>query len=212
MSTARGLLLVVSAPSGAGKTSLVAALLQQDANLRVSVSHTTRARRPREVDGSDYHFIDADRFAAMESGDEFLEHAEVFGNRYGTSKRSIETHLRRGHDVVLEIDWQGAQQVRSRYPDAVSIFLLPPSRAALVERLRNRGQDDVSAIRSRTREAVSEMSHYGEYDYLVVNELFETALADLAAIVRVERLRQHRQRERLGPLVAELLSGREAIE
>jgi guanylate kinase len=206
------LVFVISAPSGAGKTSLVAALLKADPNLRVSVSHTTRARRPSEVEGEHYQFIDHARFTAMVERGEFLEHAEVFGNRYGTAKATVERELAHGHDVVLEIDWQGAQQIRARHTDAVSIFVLPPSRAALAQRLMSRAQDGAAAIRERSRKAVSEMTHYAEFDYLVVNEHFDTAVADLCAIVRAARLGSRPQQARLAPLINDLLSGPEPIE
>jgi guanylate kinase len=199
-----GLLLIVSAPSGAGKTSLVAALLEGDANLTVSISHTTRKRRPREQDGVNYHFIDRTRFLAMADAGEFLEHAEVFGNRYGTSAAAVDAERARGRDVILEIDFQGAAQIRSRYPDAVSVFVLPPSRAALEKRLTGRGEQ-ADTIRERLAKARLEMSHYCDYDYLVVNDDFDTALGELVCVVRAERLRQARQKARLGPLLAELL-------
>jgi guanylate kinase len=212
MSERQGLLFVISAPSGAGKTSLVAALLRVDPNLRVSISHTTRARRPSEVDGQHYHFIDHAEFTRMVERGEFLEHAEVFGKRYGTAKRSVEVELERGHDVILEIDWQGAQQIRARHPDAVSIFVLPPSRQVLLERLKSRAQDGAEAIRERSRKAVSEMAHYAEFDYLVVNETFDVALGDLQTIIRAARLGQKSQRIALEGLIADLLSSSEPIE
>lgn len=200
-----GLLIIVSAPSGAGKTSLVAALLERDRNLVVSVSHTTRGRRPRERDGVNYHFVDAGRFAAMVAADEFLEHAEVFGNRYGTSARAVDSERAAGRDVVLEIDFQGAAQVRARYPDAASVFILPPSTAELRRRLTSRGEDDPAVIQHRLDKARWEMSHYSDYDFVVVNDHFETALGDLEGIVRAERLRLSRQRQRLRGLLADLL-------
>ena len=187
-----GLMLIVSAPSGAGKTSLVAALLERDPRLVVSVSHTTRPRRPREQDGVNYHFVDAARFQAMIDADEFLEHAE-----------DRERHA--GRDVILEIDFQGAAQVRRRYRDAVSIFILPPSTAALASRLTGRGEDDEQVIRHRLDKARWEMSHYHDYDYLVVNDEFEHALADLGSIVRAERLRRSRQEADLAGLLEDLL-------
>jgi guanylate kinase len=212
MSTsARGFLLVVSAPSGAGKTSLVAALVARDAGLRVSVSHTTRPRRPSERDGTDYHFVDRGTFEAMRARAEFLEDALVFGNYYGTSRVTVERELAAGHDVLLEIDWQGARQIRASFA-AATVFILPPSRATLIERLRKRGQDDERVIGERMREAEGEMSHYAEFDYVVVNDDFETAVADLLAIVRAERLRRERQSERHQTLISDLLSAREAIQ
>lgn len=200
-----GMLLIVSAPSGAGKTSLVAALLEQDPRLVVSVSHTTRPRRPRERDGVNYHFVDAERFAAMAAAGEFLEHAEVFGNRYGTAASAVDAERGHGHDVILEIDFQGAAQVRERYPDAVSIFILPPSRAALANRLTGRGEDEDTVIRQRLDKARWEMSHYRDYDYLVVNDDFDVALADLLGIVRAERLKRTRQEAGLESLLRDLL-------
>ena len=199
------MLLIVSAPSGAGKTSLVAALLAQDPRLVVSVSHTTRARRPREQDGVNYHFVDSDRFLAMAMAGEFLEHAEVFGNHYGTSAAAVDAERRLGRDVILEIDFQGAAQVRERYPEAVSVFILPPSAEALQSRLKARGEDDDTVIRQRLAKARWEMSHYDDYDYLVVNDTFEVAVADLAGIVRAERLRLRRQQMGLSKLLDDLL-------
>lgn len=200
-----GMLLIVSAPSGAGKTSLVAALLERDPRLVVSVSHTTRQCRPKERNGINYHFVNAQQFAAMVDAGEFLEHAEVFGKHYGTSAAAVDRERDQGRDVILEIDFQGAAQVRGRYPDAVSIFVLPPSTAALKSRLTGRGEDD-ETIRQRLAKARWEMSHYGEYDYLVVNDVFDTALEELQCIVRAERLRRGRQEAGLGDLLADLLS------
>lgn len=199
-----GLLLIVSAPSGAGKTSLVAALLERDPQLVVSVSHTTRRRRPKERDGVNYHFVDQPRFQAMAEAGEFLEHAEVFGNRYGTSVAAVDAERRSGRDVILEIDFQGAGQVRARFADAVSVFILPPSTEALQNRLMGRGEDDDSVIRERLAKARWEMSHYADYDYLLVNDDFSEALAELACIVRAERLRLPRQQRRLQPLLRDL--------
>ena len=203
---AQGLLLIVSAPSGAGKTSLVAALLKRDPRLMVAVSHTTRTRRPQEKNGVNYHFVDADRFRKMAENGEFLEHAEVFGNHYGTSVEAVDRPRAEGRDVVLEIDFQGAIQVRQRYPEAVSLFILPPSQNALETRLEARGQDDEAVIRERLAKARWEMSHYAEYDYLIVNDAFETALDDMRSIVRAERLRLRPQRDRLQTLLHDLLS------
>ena len=201
-----GLLLVVSAPSGAGKTSLVNALVSSDDNITVSVSHTTRARRGNERDGEDYFFVDAAQFAAMRDAGAFLEHATVFGNNYGTSRDAVERELAAGRDVLLEIDWQGAQQIRRTFPSAVSLFILPPSHDALRERLRRRGQDDDDAIRKRTAEAVIEMSHHAEYDYVIVNDRFDDAVSDLKAIIRAERLRTGRQVSRRLALLDDLFS------
>lgn len=204
----RGTLFVVSAPSGAGKTSLVRAMLEQDPLLTVSVSHTTRPRRSGETDGVNYHFVDRDRFETMLAGGAFLEHAEVFGNFYGTSAAWVEGTLEQGRDVILEIDWQGAAQIRARLPETVSIFVLPPSLAALEERLRGRGQDEDAVIRRRLAEARAEMAHHVDYDYLVVNDDFETAAADLLAIARAVRLVRPRQERRLAG-VLDALCGRD---
>jgi len=200
-----GVLFVVSAPSGAGKTSLLRALIPTDPRLRLSISHTTRAPRPGEADGVHYHFVDRAAFEAMVAAGEFLEHAQVFDNLYGTAERSVRAVLGGDLDVVLEIDWQGARQVRARFPEAVSVFVAPPSVAALRERLSGRGQDSADVIERRMRDARGELSHFGEYDYLVVNDVFEQALADLRAIVAAERLRRPRQQERLGAALDAML-------
>ncbi|MDD3447939.1 MAG: guanylate kinase [Gammaproteobacteria bacterium] len=204
--TQNGTLYIVSAPSGAGKTSLVKALVGQDPEILVSVSHTTRRSRPGEEDGVHYHFVDVAAFEAMLARGAFLEHAQVFGNHYGTSREWVEARLAEGRDVLLEIDWQGARQVREALPAAVSVFILPPSRSALEERLRGRGQDDDGVIARRMEESVSELSHYGEYDYLVVNDAFQAALEDLRAIFRARRLRRERQAGALAERLAELLA------
>ncbi len=203
--TAPGSLFVLSAPSGAGKTSLVRALLDADPGIEVSISHTTRPKRPKEVDGVNYHFVTPATFARMQADDAFLEHAEVFGNLYGTSAAWVAQRLAAGGDVILEIDWQGAAQIRERMPEAVEIFILPPSLMTLSQRLKERGQDDQEVIDRRLKEARLEMSHYPHYDYLIVNDDFATALADLCAIVRAERLRNASQAVRLGPLITSLL-------
>jgi guanylate kinase len=200
-----GVLFVVSAPSGAGKTSLLKALVPTDPRLRVSVSHTTRAPRPGEQDGTHYHFVDRARFEAMVAAGEFLEHARVFDNLYGTAERSVRDVLGANFDVVLEIDWQGARQVRARFPEAVSVFIVPPSVEALRRRLSGRGQDSAEIIDRRMRDARSELSHFGEYDYLVVNDDFDEALADLRAIIGAERLRLVRQQARLGAALEAML-------
>lgn len=205
MSDPLGTLFVISAPSGAGKTSLVKALLEQTENIGVSVSHTTRAKREGEQDGVDYNFIDKDAFVAMVEQSAFLEHAQVFDNYYGTAIANIEAKLRQGEDVILEIDWQGAAQVRKQLPYAVNIFILPPSQAALEERLRGRGQDSDEIIARRMRDAKSETSHYSEYDYLVVNDEFEHALVELKGIVQARRCRYSAQTQHLAPLLKELL-------
>jgi len=202
----QGLLIIVSAPSGAGKTSLVGALMARDPQLTMSVSHTTRARRQREQDGINYHFVSQQHFLDMVTQQAFVEHAEVFGHLYGTSSSSVAVERDQGRDVILEIDYQGARQIRERYPEAISIFILPPSLATLAARLEGRGEDAQSVIEQRLAMARSEMSSFAEYDYLVVNDDFEVALQDMACIVRAERLRVVNQRERLAPLLDELLS------
>jgi guanylate kinase len=203
---ATGNLFVISAPSGAGKTSLVNALLERMEGIQVSVSHTTRAQRPGEVDGVNYHFVAREQFQALADAGDFLESAEVFGNCYGTSQHWVGQALAGGTDVILEIDWQGAQQVRRLLPEAICITVLPPSRAALEQRLTGRGQDGPEVIARRMAEAVSEMSHYGEADYLVVNDRFEVALDELCAIVTASRLRLVRQQVRHAGLLRALLA------
>lgn len=200
-----GTLFVISAPSGAGKTSLVKALLEKTKGIGVSVSHTTRAKREGEIDGQDYHFVEKDAFVAMVEQAAFLEHAQVFDNYYGTAIANIEDKLNKGEDVILEIDWQGAAQVRKQLPYAVNIFILPPSQQALEERLRGRGQDSDDIIARRMRDAKSETSHYSEYDYLVVNDEFEKALIELKSIVLSRRCCYSAQTQRLTPLLKELL-------
>lgn len=206
MSASTGTLYIVSAPSGAGKTSLVKALLDAQPRVRVSVSHTTRPMRPGEVDGVNYHFVEREQFLEILGRDEFLEHAEVFGNLYGTSQRWVEQTLEEGYDLILEIDWQGAQQVRRLMPQAKSIFILPPTQEALRQRLTNRGQDSDDVIDTRMREAVSEMTHYVEYDYLVINDDFAHALVDLQAIFRANQLLATPQQQRFSHLLEELLA------
>ena len=192
----RGDVFIVTAPSGAGKSSLVRALIDADPAVRLSVSHTTRGPRRGEEDGRDYHFVDRDIFTAMLEHGEFLEYAEVYGNYYGTSHAWITEQLRLGHDILLEIDWQGAMQVRRLFPDAVGIFIVPPSLEALRQRLRNRGQDSEEVIERRMAAALEEMSHVAEFDYVIINELFASAAQDLMAIVRARRLRLERQAAR----------------
>jgi guanylate kinase len=201
-----GRLFVIAAPSGAGKTSLVKALLASEPRLRLSVSHTTRKRRPTEEEGREYHFVPVPQFEQLVARGEFLEHARVFDNFYGTARGFVEEQLRQGYDVILEIDWQGAQQVRARMPQCVSIFILPPSRRALAERLARRATDSPEIIDRRLREAAADMSHYREFDYLVVNDDFARAVSDLRRIVagRAEDLRS--ARPELAPLLGELLS------
>jgi guanylate kinase len=183
----KGKLFVITAPSGAGKTSLIEALLRADPTLKVSVSYTTRAPRPGEKDGVDYHFVDDAAFLAMQGRGEFLESAEVHGYRYGTSKKVITSALASGQDLILEIDWQGARQVRAIYPDCVGIFILPPSIEELERRMRGRGQDAEPVIRRRLEAARGEMDHAGEFDYAIINKDFQTALRKLAEIIQKER-------------------------
>ena len=201
----KGTLYIISAPSGAGKTSLVRELVVTTQDVIVSVSHTTRAIRPGEVDGQDYHFVDQESFLSMAGHSAFLEHARVFDNYYGTSQQHVERLLLNGQDVILEIDWQGARQVRRLIEDSQSIFILPPSLEALRQRLEGRGQDDETIIKRRMQDAVNEMSHYAEFDYLVVNDDFDQALHDLKSIIEANRLRQLRQERKLEHLLIELL-------
>lgn len=196
-----GILFIVSAPSGTGKTSLVKALLARDPGLTLSVSCTTRPARPGEQDGVHYHFLDRDRFQQAIADGDFLEHAEVFGNLYGTRATDVRTCLAAGRDLILEIDWQGARQVREDFPSAVSLFVLPPSIAELERRLRSRGTDSDEVIARRMTQARDELAHYAEYDYLVVNDCFGTALDALAAITAAERLRLEHQLPRLATLL-----------
>ena len=192
----QGLLFIVAAPSGAGKSSLVAAVLGEDPNLALSVSYTTRPPRPGEANGREYHFVDRPTFARMLEAGEFLESAEVHGNAYGTSQRQIDAIRAGGRDALLEIDWQGAQQVRRLYPDAIGVFILPPSAAELERRLVQRGQDAPEVIRRRLAAAEAEMSHAAEFDYVIINKEFEEARRDLAAVVRAARLTLARQSAR----------------
>ncbi|MCP4040806.1 MAG: guanylate kinase [Gammaproteobacteria bacterium] len=197
-------LFIISAPSGAGKTSLVKALVDSSQNIIASVSSTTRPKRPGEEDGVHYNFVDTVQFQSQLAQGDLLEHALVFDNYYGTSRGWVERHLTRDIDVILEIDWQGARQVRERLPDAVSIFILPPSREALENRLRNRGQDSDEVISKRLGAARLEMSHYAEFDYLVVNDDFTTALGELQVICRAQRLRGEYQQRRYASLIADM--------
>lgn len=201
-----GTLFVLSAPSGAGKTSLVKSLLESTDNLCVSISHTTRAMRPGEENGVNYHFVSVDAFKAMLDESDFLEHAEVFGNFYGTSRSFVEQTLKTGKDVILEIDWQGAQQIRRIFPESISIFILPPSREALESRLRGRGQDPEPVIQTRLSKAKEEMSHFVEYDYLVINDQFDQALTQLRSIILATRLTILRQSKRHEHLLETLLN------
>jgi guanylate kinase len=191
--TRLGSVIVVAAPSGAGKSSLVRELLQRDPGLRLSVSHTTRPPRPGEQDGREYHFVSRDRFDAMRSAGEFLEHAEVYGNGYATSSAWIREQLDAGEDVILEIDWQGARQVRALFPDCASVFILPPSLDALRERLEGRGTDSQEVIERRLAAAREDLSHVEEFEYVIINVKFFVALEDLSAIVRALRCRRARQ-------------------
>lgn len=201
----QGTLYIIAAPSGGGKSSLVKALLESTPNLQVSVSYTTRPMRPREQQGVDYHFVDQARFDTLRDSGVFLEHAEVFGHCYGTSRAWVTERLLQGIDVILEIDWQGKRQIAQSFPEAVSIFVLPPSRAVLEQRLRARGQDDDEVIARRMQAATNEISHWNEFDYLVLNNDFQTAVADMQAIFRARRLRREPQGARLRRLLAELL-------
>jgi guanylate kinase len=200
-----GTLYIVSAPSGAGKTSLVSKLIEQDSHIIVSVSTTTREKRQGEHDGVNYHFSSIEEFKQKIEHGDFLEYAEVFGNYYGTSKSAVESELKAGKDVILEIDWQGAQQVRKLMPEATSIFILPPSLEELNRRLNNRGTDSEEIIAGRMNEAVSEMSHYHEYDYIVINYHFEKALEELHSIFKAGRLRQNAQAQTHKNLISGLL-------
>jgi len=191
-----GTLYIISAPSGAGKTSLVKALLERQSGVVVSVSHTTRAPRPGEQDGVDYHFINKVEFERLVERCEFLEHAQVFDNSYGTRRATVLERLEADEDVILEIDWQGARQVAEAFPQAVRIFVLPPSREALQERLMARGQDSEAVIDRRMADAINEMSRYVEYDYLVFNDVFDVALLEMDALFRARRLRCEAQQQR----------------
>lgn len=199
-----GNLFIITAASGAGKTSLIKALLIQDAHLKLSISHTTRKPRPGEVSGVDYHFVDDARFLKMLGEAAFLESAEVHGAYYGTSQAAVEAPLQAGFDVILEIDWQGAAQVRRLFPQAVSIFVLPPSIETLEHRLNSRGQDSQETISRRVAAAQSEMRHVGEFDYVTINDNFEVALQDIAAIVRAKRLVANVQLQRYASLIQTL--------
>lgn len=201
----KGSLFIISAPSGAGKTSLVGKLIEEDSRIVVSISSTTRGIREGEENGVNYHFLSVDQFEEkIEQGD-FLEHAKVFDNYYGTSKSSVENQLNAGKDVILEIDWQGAQQVRKLIPDATSIFILPPSREELLRRLNGRGTDSPEVINKRMEEASSEMSHYHEFDYIVINNRFDTALAQLKSIFCAKRMTQDMQLVEHKSLIEDLL-------
>jgi len=201
----RGRLFVIAAPSGAGKTSLVKALLKQRPELHVSISHTTRPIRPTEQEGREYFFVPVDEFKELIGRDAFLEYAQVFDNFYGTGRKPVEAQLSQGKNVILEIDWQGARLVRKAMPDCSSIFILPPSRRALEDRLRKRQTDSEEVINRRLRDSIGDMSHWSEFDYVVVNEDFERAAADLVRIVDGQGADLAANRESLKPLLAELV-------
>ena len=203
----RGRLYVVSAPSGAGKTSLVKALMEREPRIRFSVSYTTRKPRPNEIPGRDYHFVSMERFAEMVANDEFLEHAQVFDNCYGTGVRAVEEALANGEQLLLEIDWQGARQGRARLPEACTIFVLPPSRSALEQRLKARSTDSEEVIKRRLQDAAQDLTHWTEFDYVVINDRFEQALSDLLAIVEDRGGHLIAQRPEVARFAAELLTG-----
>lgn len=200
-----GMLYIISAPSGAGKTSLVKALLEEVDLIEVSVSYTTRAKRPGEWGGVDYHYVSQETFKKMIEDDQFIEYAEVFGNFYGTSKRLIKEKLKAGIDIILEIDWQGAQQVRKQFDSCTNVFILPPSRQELLSRLQERGQDSPEVIEKRMNEAIEQLSHYAEFEYLIVNDQFSHALGELKALIYAFRLRQTSQCRRHHNLIQALL-------
>ena len=201
-----GQLFIVAAPSGGGKTSLVNQLILSMSNIELSISHTTRPARPKEQSGKDYFFVDHQVFESMAAQHVFLEHAKVFDNYYGTSKQQIEDRLENGTDIILDIDWQGAQQIRMIIPEAVSIFLLPPSLQTLRERLQNRQQDNQEVIEKRMQQAHAELKHFAEFDYLIVNKEFDLALHQLQAIVMAERLKKNIQIQRERKLLSFLLA------
>ncbi|GAB7563922.1 guanylate kinase [Methylobacillus methanolivorans] len=201
----KGNLFIITAPSGAGKTSLVRALLDGDEHIKLSVSHTTRQPRPGEEDGVHYHFVEESRFVELLNHGDFLESAQVHGAYYGTSQSTVNSVLAAGYDLILEIDWQGAQQVRNQYAEAISIFILPPSMEALEQRLNNRAQDSAEVIVRRLAAARDEMRHVAEFDYVTINDRFEHALEDLRAIIRSQRLRREKQLVRYQDVVQKLL-------
>ncbi|MGV8942002.1 MAG: guanylate kinase [Lysobacter sp.] len=202
----RGTLYIVAAPSGAGKSSIVNAVLELDPNIRLSVSFTSRPPRPREQNGEHYHFVDEAEFERMVAAGDLFEHARVHGDWKGTARQSVEPQLAAGKDVLLEIDWQGARQVRAKMPGAISVFILPPSRAALEQRMRTRGQDSEEVIARRLAAAREEMSHYGEFDYVIVNDDFHVAVEEMCAIFTASRLRREAQVARHGKLITALLA------
>ena len=201
-----GMLYIISAPSGAGKTSLVNALIEETDLIEVSVSYTTRGKRPGEREGVNYHFVTPDQFKQMIADDRFIEHAEVFGHFYGTSKQRIKEKLKAGIDIILEIDWQGAQQVRKQFEHCTTVFILPPSQPELLSRLQERGQDTQEVIEKRMNESIAQVSHYTEFEYLIVNDQFAHALGELKALVYAFRLRQTAQCRRHHKLIETLLS------
>jgi len=201
-------LYVVAAPSGGGKTSLIRALLEKDEKASLSISHTTRAPRPGEVEGLHYHFVDDSTFTRMIAENAFLEHAQVFDNRYGTGRDAVSLKLAAGYDIILDIDWQGARQIRGNFPDCCTIFILPPSLEVLRNRLANRGQDSMEVIERRMKDARAEISHWNEFDFVIINDDFDQALADLQSIVRHRKPRRPEQIDRNDDLVAELLNYR----
>ncbi len=201
----RGTLFIVAAPSGAGKSSLVNATLARDAQIALSISFTSRAMRPGEENGRHYHFVSAAEFERMIAAGDFFEYARVHGDWKGTARQSVEPQLAAGKDVLLEIDWQGARQVREKVPDAVSVFILPPSKQALDDRMRKRGQDSEAVMAQRLAAAREEMLHYDEFDYVIVNEVFDTAVDELCAIFTASRLRRAQQQARHGGLIRSLL-------
>lgn len=204
--SATGTLFTISAPSGAGKTSLVNALIDREPEVQVSISHTTRPIRPGEENGANYHFVEPQLFMEMLERGAFLEHAQVFGNYYGTSEAWVRHTLASGSDVILEIDWQGAAQIHRQLPDSIGIFILPPSLQALLDRLTHRAQDDASVIAHRLALAKEEMSHYVEADFLIINDVFEVALGELEAVIRGQRLRTARQQQQYANLLVQLLA------
>ncbi|WP_256645624.1 guanylate kinase [Thermomonas paludicola] len=203
----RGTLYIVAAPSGAGKSSIVNAVLAHDPNIRLSISFTSRAPRPGERHAEHYNFVSVDEFQRMIDAGDFFECARVHGDWKGTARQSVDPQLAAGHDVLLEIDWQGARQVRAKVPDSVSVFILPPSRSALEERMRKRGQDTEEVIQRRLAAAREEMSHYSEFDYVIVNEVFDTAVAEMCSIFTASRLRKDAQVARHARLIEGLLVG-----
>jgi len=202
VSESQARLFVIAAPSGAGKTTLVHAVITRNPELRFSISYTTRPKRSNEADGVDYLFVDKGEFSALQRNDALLEHAEVFDNHYGTSRAQVEEHLRNGHHVVLEIDWQGARQVRESMPGCVTIFILPPSHDELVRRLRSRGTDSDAVIERRLRDALSDMSHWEEFDYVVINDDLDRAVADLEAVLAGQGADQAADNEALRAAIA----------